>query len=158
MAVAGLTHSQLATKLVVEGSLANIAGNVQGKLPIEPVILTELERADIKLSQGGTTLFYPLPPTGVFFDMHGPRASIWFVDADYNRALETLDAAMKKAFPRTKQLKDGSSPTERDVRTRSYEVDFGNGRLALVDVQYVGGAAATPKRFIVNVTAQARKG
>jgi len=157
MAAAGLTHSQLATKLVVEGSLANIAGNVQGKLPIEPVILTDLERADIKLAQGGTTLFYPLPPTGVFFDMHGPRASIWFLDADYNKALESLDAAMKKAFPKTRQLKDGSSPTERDVRLRSYEVDFGNGRLALVELEYVSGGAAA-KRFIARITAQARKG
>lgn len=157
MSAAGLTHSQLATKLVVEGSLANIAGNVQGKMPIEPIVLTELERSDIKLQQGGTTLFFPLPPTGVFFDMHGAQATVWFTDADYQRGLQTLEAAMKAAFPKTKQLKDEASPTEKDVRVRSFEVDFGNKRLALVSAEY-GGARAESKRFIVRVVAQVRKG
>ena len=42
-----LTHGELATKLIVEGCLAHIAGKVQGKMPIEPVILTELDRTDL---------------------------------------------------------------------------------------------------------------
>ncbi|MBC7768961.1 MAG: hypothetical protein H7124_09250 [Phycisphaerales bacterium] len=157
MAVAGMTHSQLAAKLVVEGALANIAGNVQGKMPIESIVLSELERADIKLAQGGTTLFFPLPPTGVFFDMHGPQASVWFTDADFTRGLDVLEAAMKKAFPKTKQLTDGASPTEKNIRLRSYEVDFGNRRLAHVEVEHAASSAQA-KRFVVRVTAQARKG
>ncbi|MDZ4691223.1 hypothetical protein [Terricaulis sp.] len=157
MAAAGLTHSQLAAKLVVEGSLASIAGNVQGKMPIAPIVLSELERADIKLQQGGTTLFYPLPPTGVFFDMHGAQAVVWFTEADYTRGLQTLEAAMKAAFPRTRQLSDEASPQEKDVRVRSFEVDFGNSRLALVNAEY-GGARAESKRFIVRIVAQVRKG
>ncbi len=154
---AALTHSELAAKLVVEGSLAFIAGNVQGKMPIEPITLSELERADIKLQQGGTTLFYPLPPTGVFLDMHGAQAVVWFTEADYTRGLQTLEAAMKAAFPRVKQLKDEASPSEKDVRVRSFEVDFGNKRLALVNAEY-GGSRAEKKRFIVRVIAQVRKG
>jgi len=157
MAGAGMSHSQLAAKLVVEGALANIAGNVQGKMPIQPVVLTELERSDIKLAQGGTTLFFPLPPTGVFFDMHGPRASVWFTDNDFTRGLETLEAAMKQKFPKTKQLKDSASPTEKNVRQRSFEVDLGNKRLALVEVEHAA-ANADAKKFIVRVTAQTRKG
>lgn len=157
MAAAGMSHSQLAAKLVVEGALAHIAGNVQGMMPVKPITLTDLERADIKLAQGGTTLFYPLPPTGVFLDLHGPRASVWYTDADFTRGLETLEAAMKKAFPKTKQLKDGASPTEKNVRLRSYEVDFGNKRLALVEVEHADAKAAT-RKFVVRVTAQARKG
>ncbi|HYD89703.1 MAG TPA: hypothetical protein VEA80_19635 [Vitreimonas sp.] len=157
MAAAGMSHSQLAAKLVVEGALANIAGNVQGKMPIQPIVLTELERSDIKLSQGGTTLFFPLPPTGVFFDMNGPRAMVWYTDNDFTRGLETLDAAMKAAFPKTKQLKDSASPTEKGVRVRSYEIDFGNKRLALVEVEHAT-ANADVKKFMVRVTAQTRKG
>ena len=38
--------------------------------------LSPLERADIGLSQGGNTMFYPLPPSGVFFDMQGPTATV----------------------------------------------------------------------------------
>ncbi len=61
-----MTHSQLAATLFVDGCLANVAGAVRGAAPIEPVVLTELERNDIGLKQGGHTLFYPLPPSGVF--------------------------------------------------------------------------------------------
>lgn len=153
---AGLTHSQLATKLLVEGCLANIAGNVQGRMPVAPVALTHIERADIGLPEGGNTLFYPLATTGVFFDLEGPKATVWFTDADYDRALDLFEAAMKRAFPRTKQLKDVANPKEANVRFRAYEVDFGNSRLAVVEVDYAKRGAAT-KRFAVRVTAQARK-
>jgi len=156
MAAAGLTHSQLATKLVLEGCLANIAGNVQGQMPMAPIPLTDLERADISLAQGGQTLFYPLATSGVFLDLHGPRATVWFTDADYDRALDAFEAAMKSAYPRTKQLKDSASPTDQDARLRSYEVDLGGSRLALVEAEYVKRGAAS-KRFVVRVVAQARK-
>jgi hypothetical protein len=156
MAAAGLTHSQLATKLLVEGCLANIAGNVQGRMPMAPIQLTALERADAGLPQGGSTLFYPLDVSGVFIDLMGTKATVWFTDADYDRALDTFEAAMKGAFPRTKQLKDSADPRDADARLRTYEVDLGGSRLALVDVEYVKRGAAS-KRFIARVVAQARK-
>lgn len=157
MTGAGMSHSYLAAKLVVEGALANIAGNVQGKMPIESIVLTELERTDIKLAQGGTTLFFPLPPTGVFFDMHGPRATVWFTENDFSRGLETVEAAMKQAFPKTKQIKDAASPTEKNVRLRSFEVDLGNKRMAHVEIEH-GAANSEAKKFVVRITAQTRKG
>ena len=156
MAPAGLTHSQLATKLLVEGCLANIAGNVQGKMPMAPVALTEVERADAGLRQGGNTLFYPLPPTGVFFDMHGPTATVWFMQADCDRALEVFEQAAKQAFPSIKQLKDSASPTDPQARVRSYEVELGNSRLAVVDVDYPARGAPA-RRFLARVVAQVRK-
>lgn len=156
MAPAGFTHSQLATKLLVEGCLAHIAGNVQGKMPIEPVILTELERADAGLPQRGHTLFYPLPPTGVFFDMAGTQATVWFTEADYDRALDTFEAALKRAYPKARQLKESAHPRDAGVRLRSYEVDLGASRLALIDVEFAQRGAAA-KRFIARVFPQARK-
>jgi hypothetical protein len=156
MAPAGLTHSQLATKLLVEGCLANIAGNVQGKMPMAPVPLSELERAEIGLQQGGHTMFYPLDATGVFIDLMGAKATVWFNDADYDRALETFEAAMMRAFPRTRQLKDGASPRDAGTRERTYEVDLGGSRMALVGVEYAKRGAAS-KRFVARVVAQARK-
>ena len=112
MAGAGVTHSELATKLIVEGALAGIAGTVQGQMPMAPVILTALERADMGMPQTGHTMFYPVPPTGVFFDLDGAQCSVWFMGADGDVALSRVDAAMKRAFSKTKQLKDDVDPTD----------------------------------------------
>jgi hypothetical protein len=156
VAAAGFTHSQLAIKLIVEGCLAHVAGSVQGKMPIAPVQLTELERADIGLRQGGRTVFYPLPPTGVFFDMDGSTANVWFNQADADRALDPFEAAMKRAYPRVKQLKDEVHPNDKNLRVRTYEVDFGNSRLAQVIAQYPA-RGAPPVKFQVAVVAHQRK-
>lgn len=154
MAAGGYTHSQLAAKLVVEGCLAHVAGNVRGAMPIAPIPLTELERADIGLKQGGQTMFYPAPPTGVFFDMSGAKAMVWFTEADSDRALAELETAMKRAYPKLKQLKDEAHPTDQRLRVRAYEVDFGNGRIALVNSEYPHRGAAL---FRTTVLAQARR-
>lgn len=156
MAAAGLTHGQLATKLVVEGCLAHIAGNVQGRMPIEPIALTELERADIGLAQGGQTLFYPLPPTGVFIDLHGPKAAVWFNEADADNGLRLLETELKRAHSRTKQLRDDVDPKDAGSRIRTFEVDLGNSRMAHVEVIYPGRGGGK-KSFITRVAAQARK-
>lgn len=155
MAVA-LTHSELAAKLLVEGCLAHIAGNVQGKMPVAPTILTELQRADIGLAQGGHTLFYSVPPSGVFFDLAGPKGMVWFTDADADQGMARFDEALKRAFRGVKQLHDGAHPREAKMRLRAYEVDFGNSRLALVEAEYPE-RGAPPKKFMVRVVAQARR-
>ncbi|MCC6193333.1 MAG: hypothetical protein IT518_02600 [Burkholderiales bacterium] len=155
-APAGMTHSQLATKLIVEGCLAYVAGNVQGKMSGAPTQLTELERADIGLKPGGQTYFYTVLPTGVFFDMQGSEATVWFQHADGDRALASLDAALKRAYPRARQLEDGAHPQYADARLRSYEVDFGNARVALLNVEYPR-PGAPPRRFLARITALARK-
>jgi hypothetical protein len=157
MAGAGLTHSQLAAKLLVEGCLANIAGNVQGKMPVAPVPLTELERADIGLEQGGNTVFYPVLPTGVFFDMHGAKAMVWFMEADSSQALDAFERAMKAKFSRVKQTKDGAHPTEKGMRTREYVVEFENSRrLAAIQAEYPD-RGAPGKKFQVHILAQERR-
>lgn len=156
MAGAGVTHSELATKLIVEGALAGIAGTVQGQMPMAPVILTALERADMGMPQTGHTMFYPVPPTGVFFDLDGAQCSVWFMGADGDVALSRVDAAMKRAFSKTKQLKDDVDPTDSKQRLRRYEVDFGNSRLAMVEIIYPA-RGAPPKKFLARITAQTRR-
>lgn len=153
MAPAGLTHARLATKLIVEGCLAAVAGNPQGQMPIAATLLTDLERSDIGLKQTGNTVFYPLPPTGVFFDMDGAVATVWFMQADSDKALGLLEAELKRAYPRAKQLKDGAHPVDQAMRMKSYEVDFGNSRVALVEIDY---PARGSLRFTTRVVAQKR--
>lgn len=152
--MAGMSHSELAAKLIVEGCVAHAAGKVQGKMPMPPIPLSELERADIGLKQGGQTLFYPLPPTGVFIDMGGVVASVWFTQADSDRGLGAVEKALKHAFPRAKQLKDGAHPTEKDMRQRLYEIDFGGSRLAALELDYPARGA---EKFVARISAQARK-
>ncbi len=154
MAAAGFTHSQIAAKLV-DGCLAHIAGNVQGKMPIVPVPLSELERADRGLEQGGHAFFYPIGNDGgVGFDLNGATATVWFAGGDFDRALTALEESMKKAH-RVKQLKDEALPTPQ-VRRRTYEVDFGKSRLAMVVADYAERNSAD-QRFMVRVVGQIRK-
>jgi hypothetical protein len=153
MAAAGHTHSQLAVMLV-DGSLAHIAGNVRGNMPFAPVQVTEMERAQVDLPQKGQTMLYRLGEGGVFIDLSGSVATVWFVDGDYDRALAALDATLKQKY-RAKQLDDQALPVPKQ-RRRNYEVDFGNSRLAHVIVDYAE-RGATPARFLVKIGAQVRR-
>ncbi|MFT3728691.1 MAG: hypothetical protein QM759_12775 [Terricaulis sp.] len=151
-----LTHSQVAAKLVVDGALANIAGNVDGKMPMSGRPVTPLQRSDLGLADGGGTLFYQVGGSGVFLDMNGAVASIFFADADYDDALPTIETALKRAYPKAKQIKDGLHPRKEKFKYRAYEVDTGNGKLALVEFD-IPTSSAQQKRFEARVVAQARK-
>lgn len=152
MSTAGLTHSQVAVMLT-DGALAHIAGNVQGKMPMKPESVADIDRASVGLRPGGQTLLYRVAKDGVFVDLTGSLATIWFVDADFDRALAATDALVKKY--RSKQVKDEALEVPKH-RRRVYEVDFGNGRLATVNVEYAE-RGADPQRFRVIVAAFARK-
>jgi hypothetical protein len=152
MSAAGLTHSQVAVMLI-DGALAHIAGNVQGKMPMKPERIEDIDRGSVGLKQGGQTLLYRVAKDGVFIDLTGSMATIWFVDADFDRALAATDALLKKY--RSKQTKDEALEAPKH-RRRVYDVDLGNGRLATVNVEYAE-RGADPQRFRVIVAAFARK-
>lgn len=152
--MAAISNTELAVKLLVEACLGKIAGTVTGSMPIAPSPLSELERSELGLAQGGNTVFYPSPPTGVFLDMNGATATVFFSGADAERALDPVEKAMKAAYPNTKQLKDESDESDKTRRKRSYQIDFGNSRLALVEILY---PQRSGRPFTARVTAQARK-
>ncbi len=154
--VGGASHSQVAAKLVAEGCLAHVAGAVQGKMGAQPIVLSELERADAGLSQGGNTMFYPIPPTGVFLDLNGAQATVWFTQGDAGQALSAVESRIKQAYPRTKQLKDEAHPRDPEMRLRALEVDCGNARLALVEIEYPAPGKPANK-FLTRVVAQQRR-
>lgn len=156
MTGAGMTHSQLAATLI-EGCLGHIAGNVRGKMPIEAVPATGLERADVGLAQGGQTLFYPLTSdTGVYVDLSGSVATVWFLGGDFERGLIALDDLLKRSGAKVKQLSDESGAAPKR-RVRAYQVELGGGRMAHVAAEYDERGAAQ-ERFLVRVSAQVRKG
>ena len=150
-----LSHSELAAT-IVEGCITMVAGDMQGALPIEGIPLSDLERADLGLAQGGRTAFYPLKQSGVFLDLNRSTCSVFFADHDFDRALPAVEAALKRAYPRAKQVKDGPHPSLKDYRFRAYEIDLGGGKLALVELD-VPGANASQRKFVARVDAQARR-
>lgn len=152
MSAAGLTHSQVAVMLI-DGALAHIAGNVQGKMPMKPEPVADIDRASVGLKQGGQTLLYRVAKDGVFIDLTGAVATVWFVDADFDRALAATDALLKKY--RAKQASDEALELPKQ-RRRVYEVDFGNGRLATLKIDYAERGAQN-QRFRAVVGAFARK-
>lgn len=152
MSAAGLTHSQVAVMLI-DGALAHIAGNVQGKMPLAPETVTHFDRASVGLKPGGQTLLYRVAEEGVYVDLTGSLATIWFVGGDFSRALAETEALMKRY--RAMQVKDEALEVPKH-RRRVYEVDFGNGRLSTVNVEYAE-RGAQPERFRTIVAAFARK-
>jgi hypothetical protein len=150
-----LSHSELAAK-IVEGCIMMVAGDIKGSLPMEGIPLSELERADLGLAQGGRTAFYPLKESGVFLDLNRSTCSVFFADYDFDRALPAVEAALKRAYPGAKQIKDGPHPSLKDYRFRAYEIDLGGGKLALVELD-APGANASKRKFVARVDAQARK-
>lgn len=102
-------------------------------------------------------MFYPLSTeTGVYFDLAGSVATVWYVNGDYDRGLAALDDTLKASGFKVRQLKDDAAGAPKQ-RVRSYEVELGGGRVAHVVANYAerGGQ---PERFLVRVGAQIRKG
>ena len=150
-----MSHSELAAT-IVEGCIAMVAGTVKGTLPMEGIPLTELERADLGLAQGGRTAFYPLTESGVFLDLDRSTCSVFFADHDFDRALPAVEAAVRRSYPQAKQIKDGPHPRLKDYRFRAYEIDLGGGKVALLELD-APEAKASERKFVARVDAQGRK-
>jgi hypothetical protein len=156
MANQTLTHSELVAKLIVEASLDNIAGAAKGKFPIEGKPLSDQERAGLGRKPGGSTLFYPLGETGVFIDFHGAATTVWFQNADSTDTLTMVEQALKRAYPKAKQISDKAHASDQWSRERSYDVPLGGGRVAVVDLGYPAPGAAA-RGFLARIVAYARK-
>lgn len=153
-----LTHAQLVAKIVTEGAIAAIAGQVKGQLPIQPVVLTPAQRAEVGMPPSGHTLFYPIKGEmdGVFCEVDGSTTMLWFQGADYDKGIATLDQALKRMYPTTKQVKDEPNKVDGNFRARTYDVALGNGRMATVETHYPVPGVPVGK-FMVSVIAMQRK-
>lgn len=150
-----LTHSELAAKLIVEGSLDRIAGRATDKFPIDGVKLDDAQRRGFGRQPGGSTIFYPIDPNGVFIDFHGAATTVWFSNADSSDALEKFEAALKTSYPNAVQVEDKPDPKDEWTRHRSYDVPLTPDRVAVVDVAYPApGAAAVG--FLARILAYGR--
>lgn len=152
---AGIAPSALVATLVVDGALAMIAGKVKGTAPVEGRALQPGERDRLGLKPGGLAIFYPAGEEGVFFDMNGSEATIFYNGGDCEQGIATFEAALKVAHPNTRYLGEVPNPNSAMMRSRGYEVDLGQGRLATIDASFPAGPGGQ-RQFAVRVFAKKR--
>ncbi len=151
-----MKHSEVATRLAIEGAVAAIAGTVSGSIGIAPKRLGPSEKIDLGMADVGETLFYSVGETGVFFHTDGAFTTIWYLGADYDKAADILDRAIKKFYPEAKRVKDEPHESERNFKLRTYDIKLPNNHLAVVDTIFPSGRVDNPK-FMIRVTAMARQ-
>lgn len=143
--MAQIKHSELATRLIVEGAIGMFRGDISGQLPVKPEVLSDREAQDLGLPPDGTTLYYPLGEKGVYFDSAGSRMVAWYSGADAERAPAVFETELKRRYPEAKQVIDADHPTASDMRMRAYDVKIGEGLLATIEVSYSKPGARPPK-------------
>jgi hypothetical protein len=146
----------LAAQLVIEGALAMIRGEVKGKAPVEPAVVSPEERAKLGLPRDNLTLFYPAGESGVFLDMGGNTFTVWFTGEDCEKATSALHERLTRAFPKTRQLDDVPHPKNKHMRARVYRTELGDGRLAAISTSF-SRLASGQEKFTVRVIAQQRR-
>lgn len=129
--------ANVAARLIVEGCLPMIEGNVTGKAPIQPVVLSREERAKLGLTgDKSLTLFYAAGGEGVFFDGAANTFKIWFKGEDCEEATSALHNALMRAYPSAKQLDDVPHKEDSRMRARVYRVELGGGKLAAISTAF----------------------
>ncbi len=151
-----LKHSELTARLAIEGTVAAISGTVRGQLPVKPRVVGESERAELGFSNEGEFLFYPIDDAGVFFYTSGAYTTIWYTNADCAKAISVLETAIQRSYPQAKRVSDGPHPTDSNFLQRTYDINLGAGRLAIVEAIYPA-AKGQDQRFAVRITAMGIK-
>lgn len=151
-----MKHSEVAAKLAIDGAVAAIGGTVKGAIGLTPRVIGPKEKADLGIADEGQTLFYEVGDGGVFFHTDGAFTTIWYSGGDNDKGIAALDAAVTRAHPDAKRVKDEAHATEAGMRLRTYDVRLQANHLAVVDAIYPAGPTRNPK-FLIRVTAMARQ-
>jgi hypothetical protein len=134
--VAELTHAELTAKLVAEGCLPIALGRPPAKMPVESVLLTEEQRKRADINPGALGTFYPVGDTGVFMQLNGPHARVWYVGIDTDGALETLERALLSVKPTPTFVSQSPHPDVEGMAVRFYRLDAGDGRFVDIEATY----------------------
>jgi hypothetical protein len=128
---------------------------VKGALGLTPRIISGPEKAALGITEDGETLYYEVGEGGVFFHSNGAFTTIW-CDGDNANGIDVLDAAVQRAHPNAKRVKDEAHPTEPGLRLRTYDINLQQNNLAVVDAIYPSEASQN-SQFMIRVTAMARQ-
>lgn len=159
MSQSSISYSQLAATLAVDGAISMIAGTTQGKAPVESVTLSPEERIKLGVGPAGATLFFPAggpKEDGVFFDLNGDKATLWYNGGDCEVGMQALEAALKKAHPTARYLGEAKNVKEPTMLTRVYEVALGDGKSAVIEASFPGSTGGK-RQFAVRIFAKQTK-
>lgn len=155
--MAALTHSELAAKLIVEGAIGGIAGTVKGRLPVDPMVLTEREATALGIEPGaGAPIFYPLGKSGVYFDILWSRMAVWYSGEDADRAPAVVEALLRKTYPNLKKGADTTDPDTPQSHLRVFDVPLPDNKLATVEMRF-SHPGVKPPRFSTQIIAMGIK-
>jgi hypothetical protein len=105
----GLTHIGFASKLAIEGCLPLVEGKAPAKMPVEAAPMDIADRARAGADQDALAVFYPVGDSGVFFQMQGATARIWYNNVDCDGAVEAFERALLAGADRPAAVRVGGS-------------------------------------------------
>ena len=136
MAGPNLSHAQFVAKLVTEGCLRIAQGKLPEKMPVEAVIMTPEQKQKAGAHPQALAVFYPLGETGVFMQMRGSQARVWYNGEDCDDAVATLEQAIRRAFPAATFLDQQTHPDGAHIHVRLYRVPITDARFIDVEATY----------------------
>ena len=136
MAPPALTHADLLATLVAEGCLRIVRGQMPEKMPVEAIVLDEQHRKKLDIPTGALAVFYPVGETGVFMQMHGAHARIWYMGVDTDGALATFERELHRAHPAATFTVQRSHPDVPGMNVRTYQVEVDATHFVSVEVTY----------------------
>lgn len=149
-----LTHAEFAAKLVVDGCVPIVEGKTPGKMPIEGMPLDDAAKAAADAHPGSLAVFYPVGDSGVFMQMHGSNARVWYKGVSTDGALETLEKAIQRAYPQA-VFRSQVEHTLPGMSVRLYRIEFGGKHFADIEASYPT-TLDVPQQFVVRVHARER--
>lgn len=136
MAAPELTHAQFLAMLVADGCLPIVKGKLPTKMPVEAVVLDHAHREKLEIPPGALAVFYPVGETGVFMQMHGSHARIWYTGIDTDGALATFESELHRAHPSAVFVEQGPHPEVPGSNVRVYRLDIDPTHFVEIEATY----------------------
>jgi hypothetical protein len=150
MAQPGLTHADLAIKLVVDGALRMAQGKDPAQMPVTGMPLDKAQKAKAGAAPGALAVLYPVGEDGVFMQMHGNHFRVWYAGQNCDGVVAALEQAIKRAFPKATFRDEQPHPEVRGFNQRFYDVPFDAKHFASVEATYPIDRTIA-QRFVVRV-------
>lgn len=133
---APLTHQELAIKLVVEGALRVVTGKTPSEMPVQALPLTDAEKEKAGANPKALVVFYPAGDTGVFMQMLGHQARVWFIGVDCDGVVAKLEQAINQAYPGSTFNDEKPHMFAPKTNVRLYQVPVDDKRFAQIEATY----------------------
>jgi hypothetical protein len=136
VAAPALTHAELTVKLVVDGALRIAQGKTPAEMPVGGVPLSDDEKVKADANPNALVVFYPVGDTGVFMQMDGNHARVWYTGVDTDGAVAMLEKAIQKAHPDATFKDEQPHLSAHGMNARLYRVPIDATRYLAVEATF----------------------